>query len=233
MIKRTAVLIHGCHLRANLNGQSWEEIVFGSNDPEYPTLVGRVVMGMLQVVRHRAEFVLFSTGASEKDGMKEAVYTHKETLPRLFAISCLLSFPKDDLDFLRLKIESAIIDDESQNTREECRRNLRLCSQKGIQRVILVSSPWHIERCFAEALEAVRTMGEEGLVIPEILASASYGSTEGVVISEPPHRGDRPKVPIHKAVKRADRLGRNPSVASDFYKAFNEFLLGWEEKIKK
>lgn len=202
---RTAVLIHGCHLQADLNGKKWEDIVWGLDTCMRPTLSGRGTMGVKIAIEYGAELLIFSTGASERDGVKEGRYTYDfaRSLGSALADAVGLADTNYLAQFLESKSE---LDLESQNTREECERNFRLCAASGIKRIILVSSAWHIERCHAEALNVAERMRETGETAPEILAVASHGSTQDLVVFEPPHRGDRPRTEFHMLGRRFFRI---------------------------
>lgn len=199
---RTAVLIHGCHLQASLNGKTWEQIVFG--DSEGATLEGRAVMGIKAALDQRAELVIFSTGASERDGVKEGEFTLRTALLRAERVSDATGYREEAV--LRLLRHRTHLDLESQDTRSECELNFRRCASMGIGRVILVSSAWHIQRCHTEALKVAETMRAAGMTVPDIVAVASHGSTEDIVVLEPPHRGDRPKTEFHLLGRRFFRI---------------------------
>lgn len=211
---RTAVLIHGCHLQADLNGRSWEEIAFG--DKGGANLTGRVVMGIKTAIDYGADLVIFSTGASERDGTKEGEFTQRTALLRAAQIGDATGYGEGYV--LRLLRHRSQLDLESQDTRGECELNFRKCASMGISRVILVSSPWHIQRCHTEALKVAEAMRAAGEQVPQILALASHGSTEDIVILEPPHRGDRPKTEFHL-------LGRR------FFKVLPEHLRAFQQEL--
>ncbi|HEX5774876.1 MAG TPA: ElyC/SanA/YdcF family protein [Candidatus Paceibacterota bacterium] len=199
--KRTAVLVHGCHLQADLNGKSWEDIVWGG---DVPTLEGRGTMAAKIALECEAELIIFSTGASERDGLKEGAYTYEYVRQHTGAVADAIGVSGNRLAAFML--DRAETDLESQNTREECARNFTICVARGIERVILVSSPWHIQRCHTEALKVADEMRRAGKDVPELVAMASHGGTEGVVVLEPPHRGDRPKTRFHEVVPRFFRV---------------------------
>jgi hypothetical protein len=200
---RTAVLIHGCHLQADFEGRDWEDIVWGSSGGA-PSLYGRATMGLHVALRENAGLVIFSTGASERDGVREGEYTFQQALKRHRDLAPVLGWEADTL--LRYLNESVELDLESKNTQEECERNLLLCAARHVQRVFLVSSPWHIERCHAVALSVAETMRQAGHAVPEIRAVGSYGLARGVTILEPPHRGDRPRTRWHELGKGFFRI---------------------------
>jgi hypothetical protein len=208
MSKRTAVLIHGCHLAADLEGKVWEDIVWGVDENFIPSLAGRAVVGIKVANDYDAELIIFSTGASERNGFKEGEFTRTfayELNDSTMVLSQITGFPSPtNLQTFLAKFSE--LDLDSQNTAEECTRNFRLCAERGIQRIILVSSPWHIQRCHTEALKVAQAMRDNGEIVPEILAIASHGSTEGIVILEPPHRGDRPKTTWHILMRQLFRI---------------------------
>lgn len=201
----SAVLVHGCHLQADLNGKKWEDIVWAPDANGIPTLYGRATMGLKKARDLSAEILVFSTGASEIDGVKEGEYTYRYALDHADVLWELLGFPSRQ-DYSEWLEEVRVLDIVSQNTTEECSRNFRMCATLGITQVTLVSSPWHIERSHAEALKVAEEMRAAGETVPEIQAVASYGSTEGIVILEPPHRGDRPKTNWHILCRRLFRV---------------------------
>jgi len=230
-MKESMVLVCGCHLQAKLGGKDWIEITFGAS--EYPTLEGRVVMALKAVVEQKANFLRFGTGASFKDGQSEAALT--KVAARLFLprIKEVLQLDDQQIDFLSGVLADATLDEESVNTRAEVESALVFCVTHKIERLIIVSSPWHIQRAYTYALELaneVRKVGNDEP--PNIMPMASYGSTESIAISEPPHRGDRPVIPIHKLIRRADSLGRNTNTAQGFTDEFVLLLEKWE-KFKK
>lgn len=199
---RTAVLIHGCHLQAGLKGKDWETIVWGDGKP---TLDGRGTMGIKVALDLDAELVIFSTGASELEGTKEGEYTYQYALNHLWEIAAAVGYGEHEVhDLLASRPE---LDLESQNTREECDRNFRLCASRGIERIVIVSSPWHIQRCHTEALKVAEVLRGEGVAVPEIMAIASHGPTEGVVVLEPSHRGDQP---VNRYAELGARLFKVP-----------------------
>lgn len=229
MNDRVAVLIHGCHLQALLSGETgterWEDIVWGLDSEGNPSLSGRATMGLKVAFDHEAEFVIFSTGASERDGKKEGEYTRDWALGAYERLAPVVGYEMSPTSLEAYLMDATELDIVSQNTREECNRNFRLCAERGISRVILVSSPWHIQRCHTEALKVAEELRLEGIDVPEIMAVASHGSTNGVVILEPPHRGDRPRTVWHELAPRffkvpEERLHAFFSEALELFEAY-------------
>lgn len=223
MMKKTAVLIHGCHLQADQNGSPWEAIVWGLDSDGLPTLRGRGTMGLKVAFDNDAELVIFSTGASERDGLKEGEYTRNWAMGHIDELAKMTGWhdmPEGLEQFIGVRGE---LDLESQNTREECERNFRLCAEHGIERVFIVSSPWHIQRCHTEALKVAEAMRAGGEDVPEIIAVASHGSTEGLVILEPLHRGDMPKTIWHLLGVRFFRI--KEAARASFEQGLNALLV--------
>lgn len=228
MKDRVAVLIHGCHLQALLIGEAgverWEDIVWGIDDTTGNlSLRGRATMGIKIAFDNAADLVIFSTGASEREGVKEGQYTYNWALENLERLARVLDVGENLLGAYLPKFGE--VDDESQNTREECNRNFRLCADRGIDRVILVSSPWHIQRCHTEALKVAESLRLEGIEVPQIMTVASHGSTNGIVILEPPHRGDRPRTIWHDLASRFFRVpeSRMESFAHELGELFAQY----------
>ena len=193
---KTAVLIHGCHLQA----KDWENIIWGC--PEVNVL-GRIPKGLLLAAQEDAELVYWGTGASEVNGVKES--------RKIFAFAATHSgslvydgFGLNEKTINKL-LSRSFIDTESQNTLQEVRGAMQLCAERGIERLILVSSPTHIARCL-QCAERVRAEG--GFENLQVFATASDtcfadSTPDDVLIVEPPHRGDRAEIPLHKTLKLA------------------------------
>jgi hypothetical protein len=230
-MKSTMVLVCGCHVAADLEGKDWTGITFG--DKEYPTLEGRVVMGLQTVVEQKAHFLRFGTGASSADGQSEAAITKAAARSFLPRITELLQLDEQQIDFLSGVLAYATLDEDSLNTCAEVKLAMVFCMVYRIDRLVIVSSPWHIQRAYTYALDLANQVRRDGNdEPPDIIPVASYGSTASIAISEPPHRGDRPKVPIHTFIRRADSLGRSTKTAEGFAGELQLLLEKWE-KVKQ
>lgn len=218
---KTAILIHGCHLGAN----EWKNIVWGTPQDG---IYGRASKGILLALKIHPEFVFWGTGASEKDGVREAQYIFDYAMSRAHELQ-YPGFSVDGDDIREFVSAISIFDTCAQNTPEETEHAMKRCREDGVERLYLVSSPTHIARCLQSA-EIIRAQGGfEGL---EIFATSSdtcfaNSTPKDVLIVEPPHRGDRPEVPIHKTLRRAMRLGRG-KLAQQFNDSLDAFLRGWE-----
>ena len=228
--RKAAVLISGCHLQADLSGKNWETIAFGGN---LPTLEGRVVKGLEQVLEFDAEKIILGTGASFRNSVIESLYTKRKALGRFESISKALGLSLEQKLFLKTKMQEAVLDKKSLNTKDEVRAAYQYCLENGISKLIVVSSSWHTFRAHKDVLDFRRELYLAGhKSLPDIIAVTAHDGTEDVAISEPPHRGDRPKGPIHKLVRRADSLGRKQGTGDMFCAEFETFLKSQEEKLK-
>ena len=229
--KKVAVLIHGSHMRANLRGQDWDQINLGYENGK-PSLKGRLLMGIRVALEFNAELILYGTGSSERDGVIEAQYSLNKTLELEDALTALLHLAEDEkASFKQWLLARAELDLKSQTTVEECRNNIDTCIEKGIERLVLVSSPWHIERCLAEAFAYTELLREEGKTPPEIFGTASHGSTEGVLVLEPSHRGDRPHLRWNELAKLFFKIPEEK--ISAFEKDVETLCAGYVKDTKK
>jgi len=205
----TAILIHGCHLQAD----SWEDIVWG--DPLSGRL-GRVTKALKLARQMKTELLYWGTGASEKDGMKEAVYTFTHAVSRCGELPEYQGFDTYEIDSI-LRSRS-YFDTEAQNTADEVRGAMRLCAERGIENLYLVSSPTHIARCMQEAQKIRATSNIGGVDVFAVSSDTCFkGSNPAdVVVIEPPHRGDMPKWQTHRyatATFQIMRQGNNSFAA--------------------
>ncbi len=218
----TAILIHGCHLQA----EAWEHIVWG--DPKHGVL-GRVPKGLQLAEKHAASLIFWGTGASQKDGKKESEYTYDYALQHIHELDDVLKHGfagYDAYEIQELLGKKSRLDLETQNTTDEIAAAAAFCKERRIDELILVSSPTHIARCLQEAQKLKTSGALEGI---EVLACASDtcfkdSTPADVVIIEPPHRGDMPKVPFHKTVRRIFATMRKPEIAFKLNDAMNKTI---------
>ena len=218
----TAVLCHGCHLQA----RGWRHIVIGDRRRH---LLGRAPLALRLALAENASLLIFGTGASEGATLfggreKEATRTLRVLRQQI----CRL--PRDfpswfgsvaPLECERLLDERSHIDTDSIDTRSEVAAALALCAERGVDRLICVSSPSHLPRCLRDAnaaLDKMRTGDGVGPAPPPkllLLGAASQTSYSGssaaeVVVIEPPHRGDhdhtRDALPLHQLAARCLRV---------------------------
>ena len=233
---RTGVLVHGCNLLA----ENWRHIAWG--DP--PHLLGRIPHGVLTALRLDAELIVFGTGASEKafrfDGSEdspvllEAEYSaeylkvHFEQLANFDVFNEFLSKANiKDVGQLRDRIFDRLhLDIDSMNTLEELKNAGKIFLDRGIEKIVLVSSPTHIVRCLRDATTVFAPDTEFHQFACNVFASPSITCYEGttggdVVVVEPPHRPDRHVVPTHRRIQRMLDLQRLRQ--TDLVKLIEEF----------
>ncbi len=186
---KRAVLIHGFHLQSRLQigdvSYDWYDLVMGQLDRGL--LNGRATYGVGIAFAMQADAVIFSTGASERDGLKEAEYTYRTVLAKSRLIAECLSVSDDW--FCNWLMPLVRLDIESQTTTEELRRNLSWCAEQDMRDVTLVTSRFHAPRALSNANDARRALGLHKL---RIRALAPEDPTPAPVIFEPATRPDRP-----------------------------------------
>jgi hypothetical protein len=222
---QTAVLIHGCHLQA----ENWEDIVWGT--PGSGRL-GRIPKGVLEALKFGAKTIIFSTGASQVGGVKEGEYAYHYARQHAHELAELAGMSEWRMRLLLLKRH--VFELTSQDTRSEVLASARLARQRGAKRLVLVSSPTHIARCHQAAISVLGKEPAYRFFLENLYAVASDtcfkdSTVDDVVIIEPPHRGDMPKVPFYKTAKGIFPLMRKESVALQF----NDAWQGLIEEFRK
>ncbi len=216
------VQVHGYHPEGCLDdGQTWDETMFGLEDGK-PTLRGRVSMGLRVMLKRDARRIILSNGAKEGDVFRriEQLAPKLETLLRIPARNTLL-----DILYARRHI-----DNESENTTEECERGIRAAALAEAEELILVSSPWHSPRCLTQAQEIAEAMRARGEYAPEVTVRPSFGSMMGTIIFEPRHRAGQ--VSFLKTVSRLPQFHGKPEVARELDRKLNKAIDEHEEKLK-
>ena len=210
--RKTGILVHGYNLHA---GQ-WEDVAWGTP----PERIGRVPMGVFVALSEQAEVMVFGSGASEKDGLLESEATVRLLWERFDELAGFAVFKGWEAELIRTpatgrfrqRIESILhLDRASKNTRDEIAHAGQVFADRGVERVILVSSPTHLPRCLRDACAIY---GEDGAIsglLQELYAAPSVTGYPGyaagdVTIFEPPHRPDRPGHPDYP--DRMDRPGQ-------------------------
>lgn len=228
-----AVLIHGCHLRTD----GWEQVAWGDSNK---SLWGRIPKGVRFAANLNAELIYWGTGASERGGKKESEVTFDLAIKHGIELARLCG--KDDNPdpyantFLRWLQNVSWLDTTTQNTVEEVAACARMCVDRKVDQLTLVSSPFHIMRCHATALQvlgadpAFRGL-REGLLCHASDTDPAGVSVADVVIVEPPHRGDNAKVPFHKTVRKIFPLLKDPDVAFAFDAAWGNLIEEYSAKL--
>lgn len=233
-LTKTVVLCHGRHV----DTVNWEMLVWGEGDK-----IGTAPLALHLAFQKQAQLV-FGTGASEKDGLKECVFTQKYLLDHLadvilfpefaeyhrwrwdhglHALKHAMKYMADEREALfRPVIEAAYLDSDSTDTVSEVRNAVELAKSLGATELIQVTSPFHAARCMSISARLLEDGYDFGGVIPMVVSAK--GSTPvcratTTVILEHPHRGDDPMVgaPLmpHQVFPRMFRLP--PSARMQFF----------------
>lgn len=226
---KTLVLVHGFFLQA----QSWEDVVWGN--PRNGTF-GRASKGIMEALKFDADAIVFGTGTSEKDGLKEGEYTYRYVREHLADLEPLTGKTADDL---RAWIEPRVhLELRSHDTTEEVRAAVLYAKEIGARRIILVSSPTHILRCFQDALSVLSNDQDlrgfsDNLYVTASDVSYAGTTVDDVAIIEPPHRPDRPNIPFNKTAKKLLPFFRtqNTQIAEDFNEAWAALIEAWKRKL--
>jgi len=200
------VLCHGAHLGA----RNWRELAIGDLAHDR---AGRAPRALEFAILHDASFVLWATGASEQDGLKESVYTF-ETAKKYAAeiLGYLQRRSVVDSDFsvemlLEFMERTALFDSLSQNTVEEVANAAEVAKIHDCAVVIQVSSGTHIQRCYATAVAwMVKNPGKVRFVPVHADTCFPDSSPADVVVLEPPHRGDNLPLGLQRLVRPLFRL---------------------------
>jgi len=194
---RIGILVHGRHLET----KNWEEIVWGKPPTKLGSLPMMVLVALHRGVENIAK-VVFGSGASEKDGLKESEYILrylKNKMARIGEFDHIRNHPRfesyHDLQLLGNLMNTIECQKTSKNTMEEIADAAKVFSKAGIADVIEITCASHAPRCIRDQAVAF----EQGLIPQNQLWSIVHGMTtyahttaEEVVIIEPPHRGDDP-----------------------------------------
>lgn len=204
--KSIGILVHGCHLSAD----NWTRIVWG----QPPNELGRLPHAVLLAWKKQAKVVVFGTGASEMDGLKECEYTLKYLWDRWSDLSQFEQLKDVPLgQAMKLMRAVSVLDTETQNTDQEVTAALRVFDSQACEQAFLVSSPTHLPRCLACACKVVEqdpTLFKGGIFASPCDTCYDGCSSQDVVVVEPPHRGDRDKTlddfQFHELVRRSFRV---------------------------
>lgn len=231
---KIGILVHGRHVEA----VNWEELVWGVP----PDKMGSLPK-MLQVILQRGVdhigAIVFGTGASERDGLKEAEFTKLLLRQhiydfRQFALIRRLSkgLVAPERQWLQELLDNIICETTSQNTVEEIAAAAKIFASRNITEVIQITCGSHAPRCLRDMLQArhdgLIPADQMWLVVPDDM---TYFGPQGptsisdVAIIEPPHRGDDPTmgqlVHAYQVVPEIFRVpaGERPALLSEFSRA--------------
>lgn len=196
---KIGILVHGRHVEAI----DWKKLEWG----EPPHKLGVLPMMALVVLNAEIENIagiVFGTGASEKDGLKEAEYAKRfllEHMGQLGEFELIKKHPRfqssRDLMLLDELFRGITCEVVSKNTEQEVTNAAKIFSELGVSEVKQVTCGSHAPRCQLVQLK-VRAAGG----IPAGQLWSCYGDdmafagseVKDVAIMEPPHRGDDPMV---------------------------------------
>lgn len=225
---KTAVLIHGLHLQAH----GWESVVWG--DPE-AGIWGVIPRGVEYAWRTQSDVVVWGSGASEKDGKKEAELMYELALDRVTVLATIChSSPGELADFLTTR---SVKDIAAKDTTEELKNTFNLAIERGITDIVSVPPASAAPITARKALSLSLQDPQYGQFKHRVMIAPSDtryegGIMEDIVIFAPPHRGDRVANPSHVfARKTLDVLQKFSKTKQP--ERINEFLTDWEAVIKK
>lgn len=183
------VVVHilGCHMQAQrANGDDWQAIVVADCSAK-----GRVTHGLRVAAMNGATHMSFGTGASEKDGVKEAEHMRAQAKAIAFRTT------PDGRKFSEMLREPNVrVDDVTQNTTEEIHAVFQWVTEEfsGRTLIIFVTSAFHAARATNEAAKIAHDLyGMVGGVVQYMVAPA-YDSPGETFVFEESHRGDMPEI---------------------------------------
>jgi len=201
------ILVHGRHVQT----ENWETLIWGA-PPDKMGSLPRLVYEILRRGPENVGMIVLGTGASERDGLKEAECM-KQYLQACF--DDIIAFPliknhprfqsaKDRFCLMHL-IDKIHCEVASKNTAEEVRAAAALFEGLGCTEIYQISCGSHIARCLLESLKA----GHRWYGVPDDMTFARSEFSD-VVVVEPPHRGDDPMISadikMHEVVRKLFKL---------------------------
>lgn len=224
--KSHAVLIHGLHMGAH----GWEDIVWG-NPPK--GVWGIIPRGVEYAWRTQAELIVWGSGASERDGMKEAECFYARALEGIQELANIAGTTPEELQtFLEAHSEKDV---EAQNTADEIQNTLEKCLARGIQELTLIpaasQAPIATRRVLGMVLEDER-YAEFRHRVTVAPSDTRYEGTsmQDIVIFAPAHRGDRLANPSHILARKTLDVIQRFSKAKDA-EGLKKFLEKWESLV--
>ena len=200
---KTGILCHGRHLQAkNWNLHQWGDID--------RNVLGQILKTMQLTHYENPSIIIFGTGSSGQDGLKESEYTIRYMFNHFYEANKFSQFNDIKLDELYDTMKRiSIAEKESQNTKEELENAGKIFLSQGVERIILVSNPDHISRC----MQLAHTIYQDQKFssFKEILGTSSdigYKGTSEVTsrIIEMPHRGDDKNPDLSKSIRNYFKL---------------------------
>ena len=187
------ILVHGRHVAAN----GWDRLVWGDVEQQKMGSLPMMVLTALQVGLDNIAGVVFGTGASERDGVKEADCMKRLLIDQqqdllLFTSICEHSGYDHPL-LVASFLDRIITETASQNTNEEVENAAKIFADLGADLVFQISSASHLPRC----VKTVSELREKGLIpkgqmwcgVADDMTFGDLGAGATAIL-ETPHRGD-------------------------------------------
>lgn len=194
---RVGILVHGRHLGT----KDWELLVWGESDRGKLGSIPKACEVFVQLGRELEPVVVFGTGASERDGIKESVFTKqflRDHVARLFEFSRLKELSATAgfvaADFVRLA-DSIICETESLNTLQEVENASEIFLTHGVETIYHVTCSTHAPRCLLSVLQvraAGKLHGQTWYTVADDMTFSGLPIERSVVVLEEPHRPDDP-----------------------------------------
>lgn len=207
----SAIVCHGCHVGTI----GWEKVIWGNPQENKLGRLAAALMEMQKLDGHADLFI--GTGASKAaDGVVEAEAIQRLGLAQIRAGNVPSGVNAKDWERW---LERAILETQAQNTRKELENVLGVCMERGITKLHQISSPWHIPRCFQQAMIVREQIGSACQVMP-IASAPDIHTAADTVIIEPPHRGDDPQLELPADQQRHELARRMFGVPSEHQQNF-------------
>ncbi len=225
---KIAILIHGLHTEAH----EWESMVWGDFTKN---IWGTIPRGIEYAWRTQAELIVWGSGASERDGKKEAEVVYELALSRIDDLAKLCG---TNTTTLKTFIETHSVKDlDAKDTAGEIKNAFNLCLEREIGDIVLIpigsQAPIASRRALGLSLEDEKYSSFKH----HVLIAPSDGRYEGtsmqdIVIIAPAHRGDRVKAQPNVYARKTLDIIQRLSKAGD-KDGVDNFLNEWDILLKK
>lgn len=221
-----AVVVHGHHLQA----PDWEHFVWG--DPGL-TRVGRIPRGIEIALQEKADVVIWGTGASidSETGKKESEYTHALAMSRVAELAEYTG--AEEAAIVEVLTNRSVLQTETTNTKNEIYEALKTCTERGIHRLFLVSSPTHVPRCLLTACQFQEEFPDIVFIGVAAESVTEYWHPKETAVVEPSHRPDRSEAPFNLLAKRMASARKYTDEAPRLYRDIEQLLDSFEKEVKK
>jgi len=186
-MNQVGILVHGRHVEA----VDWEKLMWGCPPERYGSLT-RLVLEILMQNPKNIKQIVFGSGASERDGVKEAECMKRYLIENMSRIDEFPEIAKHlaIMDQVSALIKNIHCDVVSQNTAEEIENAATKFAEASCTRIFEITCASHASRCTA----LMNFMVEKGTIPSDqfwytVSDRMTYaGSTmNDVVVFEPPH----------------------------------------------